>query len=67
MIAAGGDVVEWTAGVEVGIAAEVFEWQQDMLDGVADIADEAIAPVIGGIPKACSAGEQLEVVWWSEG
>ena len=59
--------MEWTSGVEVGIAAEVFEWQQDMLDGVADIADEAIALVIGGIAEACSAGEQLEVVWWSEG
>ncbi len=58
--------MEWTAGVEVGVAAEVFEREQDMLDGVADIADEAVAPVICGIAKPCSAGQQLKVVRWSE-
>ena len=67
LIAAGGDVVERAAGVEVGVATEVFERQQDVLYGIANIADEAIALVIGGIAEASSAGQQLEVVRWSEG
>jgi hypothetical protein len=46
--------VQWAGGREAGVATECSEWQYDVLDWIADIADEAISEVIDGITKACS-------------
>ena len=60
MIAGFGHVVQGRASGEERVAREVMLWEDDVLGGIADIAEEAMAPIIEGAAETCAAGEQFE-------
>src|SRR5690606_23188130 len=55
-----GHVVQAAAGDEGGIAVEVMRRQDDVLGGVADVAEETVAPVVKGSPEAGAPGLESE-------
>ena len=61
MVASFGAVVEGAGDDEVGIACEVAVGKDDVLAGVADVAEEAVAPVVEGVAEACAAAFEADV------
>src|SRR5262249_27175081 len=61
LIARFGTVVNKTGDDQVRIALHVCERQDDMLHGVADIAEEAVAPVVEAGPVALAAANRFDL------
>src|SRR5881296_1027045 len=62
LVARLGHVVERAGCGEVGISREVTLRQDDVLRGIADVTEEAMAPIVERAAEARAAGEQLELV-----
>ena len=61
MVAGFGAVVEGAGDDEVGITREVAIGQDDVLAGIADVAEEAVAPVVEGVAEACATAFEADV------
>src|SRR5947208_16753505 len=62
LVARLGHIVERTASEEVGIARKVTLRQDDVLRRIADVTEEAMAPIVERAAEARAAGEQLELL-----
>src|SRR2546422_10075492 len=62
LVARLGHIVERTASGEVGIARKVTLRQDDVLRGIADVTEEAMAPIVECAAEARAAREQLELL-----
>src|SRR5437667_4049572 len=62
LVARLGHIVERTASEEVGIARKVTLRQDNVLRGIADVTEEAMAPIVERAAEARAAREQLELV-----